>query len=73
MKRMRKGSMGILIQESDTKHFYKNKGQWTLAREEAMAFDSCAEAVKRIRQERLKADVLLAFGDSTYDVSIPWS
>ena len=72
MKRMRNRTMGILIQERDTKQFYKNKGSWTEQRAEAISFENCAAALTRIREEKLQADILLAFNDSSYDITIPW-
>lgn len=70
MKSTHHRDMRILIRECDSKRFYKNNGGWTEAREKAAAFESCADAAKKIDQAKLKAEILLSFSDSSYDFSI---
>jgi len=62
--------MKVVIQEHDTDRFYKAHGTWTNKREEAAAFDTSIDALKKVKAEHLHADVVLAFPDPTYDVKM---
>jgi hypothetical protein len=60
-----------LIQEHDTKLFYKSGGKWTEKKEEAETFDDSIEAAMICSMERIHADLLLTFPESGDNLKIP--
>jgi len=63
--------MRVLIQEPDTKRFYRNNGTWTDRKDEATVFNNSVEAMEKCLKDKLHAEVILSFRDPAFNLKLP--
>jgi hypothetical protein len=64
--------MRVLLRDARTGLYFQEPENWTAEVTEAQTFRHSAEAMDSARQHRLeKAEVILAFEESAYAVSLP--
>ena len=63
--------MKILVQDPDTKRFYKSGGRWTEKADEAAVFDDAIQAAMLCSAERVFANLVLEFANVEEKLEIP--
>ncbi len=64
--------MRVLLRDARTGLYFQEPENWTTETEKAQSFRHSAEAMNTARQKRVQqAEVILAFEESAYTVSLP--